>query len=54
MQRWLGLSGSSRVTRMLSEWQLKGDKDAQKMLVGSPSGLEQRPDWTVERKNIGK
>ena len=36
------------------EWQLKGDKDAQKMLVGRPSGLEQRPDWTVERKNIGK
>ena len=35
-------------------WQLKGDKEAQKMLVGSPSGLEQRPDWTVERKNIGK
>ena len=34
------------------EWQLKGAKEAAAMLKGNPCGLEQRPDWTVEKKKI--
>jgi dienelactone hydrolase len=34
------------------KWQLKGDKEARKMFVGEPCGLQADPNWTVQRKNL--
>jgi len=34
------------------QWQLKGDKKAGAMFTGNPCGLESRPDWSAEKKNM--
>lgn len=34
------------------KWQLKGDKDAANMFLGKPAGVEKRPDWTIQKKNL--
>lgn len=34
------------------EWQLKGDKEAEKMFIASPCGLEKNSKWSVVKKNI--
>lgn len=34
------------------KWQLKGDKEAAKMFVGSECGLCEDPKWTIEKKKI--
>jgi len=31
------------------QWQLKGDREAAKLFVGSNNGLSQRPKWTIEK-----
>lgn len=34
------------------QWQLKGDREAEKMFTGNPSGVAKMAGWTVEKKNI--
>ena len=34
------------------QWQLQGDKEAEKMFKGDPCGVAQREGWTAEKKNI--
>ena len=33
------------------KWQLKNDKEAEKMFTGSPIGLSKDPNWKVDSKN---
>lgn len=42
----------ARVATAWYQWQLKGDKDAGTMFTGSPAGLSESPEWTVQKKNI--
>ena len=37
------------VARAWLDWQLKGNKEASKMFVGSNPAILQRPDWTLEK-----
>lgn len=42
----------ARVATAWYKWQLKDDQEAGKMFTGSPSGLAQSQEWTVEKKNM--
>jgi hypothetical protein len=42
----------ARVATAWYQWQLKGDEEAGQMFTGSPSGLSESPQWTVQKKNI--
>lgn len=42
----------AKVATAWLQWQLKHDREAEKMFVGNPSGVEKMPGWTVEKKNI--
>ena len=42
----------SKVATAWFKWQLKGDKEAEKMFTGNPCGLSKDPNWKTEKKNI--
>ena len=42
----------AKVATAWLQWQLKSDREAEKMFVGNPSGVANMPGWTVEKKNI--
>jgi len=42
----------AKVATAWFQWQLKGDKKAEKMFTGNPCGLAKDPNWKVEKKNI--
>lgn len=42
----------ARVATAWYKWQLKDDQEAGKLFTGSPSGLADSEEWTVEKKNM--
>jgi hypothetical protein len=42
----------AKVATAWLQWQLRNDKDAANMFVGSPCGLAKSEGWKVEKKNI--
>ena len=42
----------AKVATAWLQWQLKSDREAEKMFVGNPAGVANMPGWTVEKKNI--
>ncbi|HSI78533.1 MAG TPA: hypothetical protein VK957_21720 [Lunatimonas sp.] len=42
----------ARVATAWYKWQLKDDQEAGKLFTGTPSGLAQSQEWTVEKKNM--
>ncbi len=42
----------AKVATSWLQWQLKGDKVAEKMFTGEPCGVAQMPGWVVEKKKI--
>ncbi|WP_228692773.1 hypothetical protein [Lunatimonas sp.] len=42
----------ARVASQWYKWQLKGDKEAEKLFTGTPNGLSKSQGWVVDRKKM--